>query len=76
MSGLREYNPRALYHPDRIYMDFTMVWAWMLRTSDALEHGFYYGLGMDAPEIACARTWMLLWFGHGCSNNRMRSKRM
>ena len=37
----------------------------------ALEHGCYYGLGMDALLTVCSRTWMLLWFGHGCSGNGM-----
>ena len=37
-------------------MDVIAVWAWMLRSSDALEHGRYYGLGMDALVIG-QRIW-------------------
>ena len=29
-------------------MDVILVWAWMLRSSDALGPGRYYGLGVDA----------------------------
>ena len=36
-----------------------------------LEHGCYYGLGIDALVNVCCRTWMLVWFGHGCSGKRM-----
>ena len=33
-----------------------------------LEHERYYGLGMDALVSVCAAV---LWFGHGCSGERM-----
>ena len=39
-----------------------------------LEHGCYSGLGMDALVHVCSRTWMPLWFRHGCSGNRMLSE--
>ena len=57
-----------------------MVWTWMLPTSSALEydpslsaveHACYDGSGMDALIIECTRTRTLIWFGHGCSGNRM-----
>ena len=28
---------------------------------------------MDAPVIVCCRTGTFVWFGHGCSSNRMPS---
>ena len=31
-------------------MNVVMVWAWMLWSSDALEHELYYGLGMAAEQ--------------------------
>ena len=39
-------------------MNVIMVWAWMLWSSDAVEHERYYGLGMefwssDAVENEC-----------------------
>ena len=34
-------------------MDGIVVWAWMLRSSDALGHGRYFGLGMDVLVIGC-----------------------
>ena len=36
-----------------------MVWAWMPRSSDALGHGRYSGLGMDVLVIGCLgrRIW-------------------
>ena len=40
-------------------MDVILVWAWMLRSSDALGPGRYYGLGVDALVIGCLgqRIW-------------------
>ena len=32
------------------------IWAWMLWTSDAVEHECYHGLGMDALVIGCSQT--------------------
>ena len=54
-------------------MDVSMVWAWMPWETSALEHGCYYGLGMDALVNVCSRTWMLFWLGHGCSGTYMLS---
>ena len=36
-----------------------------------LEHERNYGLGMDALVIALTGTRTELWFGHGCSGERM-----
>ena len=40
-------------------MDVILVWAWMLRSSDAPGPGRYYGLGVDALVIRCLgqRIW-------------------
>ena len=39
------------------------------------KHERYDGLGMDALVTVCSRnTNVFLWFGHGCSGNRMLSK--
>ena len=40
-------------------MDAIVLWVWMLLSSDALEHGCYYGLGVDALVIGCLgqRIW-------------------
>ena len=54
-------------------MDVILVWAWMLWYTSALEHGCYSGLGMDALVDVCSQTWILFWFGHGCSCKRMLS---
>ena len=51
-------------------MDVVIVWAWMLRKPYALERGTMVCLGMDALGVVCSRTWMILWFGHGCFGNR------
>ena len=37
-------------------MNVLMVWAWVLWSSDAVEHERYYGLGMGALVIGCSRT--------------------
>ena len=37
-------------------MNVIMLWAWMLWSSDAVEHERYYDLGMDALVIGCGRT--------------------
>ena len=37
-------------------MDVIMVWAWMLWSSYALEHGCYYGFGMDALVNVCMKS--------------------
>ena len=42
-------------------MNVLMVWAWVLWSSDAVEHECSYGLGMDALVIGCSRTGTLLW---------------
>ena len=57
----------------RSNMNIVVVWAWMLWSSDAIEHERSHGLGMDALAIGCTRTYAFLWFGHGCSGHRMRS---
>ena len=49
----------------------SMLWAWMLSSSSALENKRYYGLCMNALKIECTRTRSLLWFGHGCSRHRV-----
>ena len=54
-------------------MIVTMVLAWLLSSWNAVEHGRYSGLGMDALKIECTRTRPLLWFWHGCSQARMHS---
>ena len=54
-------------------MDVIMVSSWTPWQTYALEHGFCYGLGMDALVNVCSRTWMLLCFGHGFSGKRMLS---
>ena len=48
-----------------------MVWAWMLWLSHSLEHKRNYGLGMHALVIALTGLQTELWFGHGCSGERM-----
>ena len=35
------------------------------------EHERYSGLGTDALVTACSGTRTLLWFGRGCSGDRM-----
>ena len=36
--------------------DLIVVWAWMLWSTYALEHGCHYGLGMDALVNVCTKT--------------------
>ena len=36
-----------------------------------VEHAQSYGLGMDALVNVCYGTRTELWFGHGCSGERM-----
>ena len=39
-------------------------------------HKRYYGLGMDALVTVCSRNTNVIsiWFGHGCTGNRMFAK--
>ena len=54
-------------HRTQSKMDVIIVWAWMLWSSDAVEHERHCGLGMDASVIAHSQQRTLLWFGYGCS---------
>ena len=51
-----------------------MVWAWMLWSAYALGTRREIGLGMDALVSALIKTRTELWFGHGCSGQRMLLK--
>ena len=39
-----------------------------------LKHGRNYGLGMDALVTTCSWNKTQMWFGHGCSSDRMLLK--
>ena len=50
------------------------VLAWMLWSAHSLKDERYYGFGMDALVIALIKRRTRLWFGHGCSGDRMLIK--
>ena len=56
-------------------MNTIMVWAWMLWSSDAVEHGHYYGLGMDALVIGRSQTKNLLMVWAWMLGHQMQSKK-
>ena len=71
------YTPRhdrsAWNHRVHSNTNVMTVWAWMLLSSSALKHDRYYGLGMAAFIMECTRTRSLLWFGHGCTQDRVHA---
>ena len=54
-----------------VNMNNTSVWAWMLCSSHALEHGHYSALGMDALVTYALGTRQLFCFAHRCCSDRM-----
>ena len=48
-----------------------MAWAWMLWSAHSSKHERNYGLGMDALVSALIETRREIWFGHGCSGQRV-----
>ena len=55
-------------------MNITIVWAWMLWSSDSVEHERHDGFGMDALVIGCSQTGTLLWLEHGCFGHQVQLK--
>ena len=52
-----------------------VVLSWMLWSSHSFQDERDYGFGMDALVIALIKRRTGLWFGHGCSGDRMLIKR-